>query len=61
MKMDKCRMCEKEVDWIAKPLDGLCAHCHRSLCQKGLEKCVRCAKILDGIIDDVFGKPKEDG
>jgi len=61
MENQKCRMCEREVNWDVVPVDGLCSQCHISLCQKGLGKCVRCAKIMDGMVDDIFGHPfKED-
>ena len=56
--MKKCRMCEK-IKETTSSLDGLCDQCHLSLCQKGLGKCVRCAKVVDGIVDLTFGKYEE--
>lgn len=50
-------MCENKIPGEVAPLDGLCAKCHVFLCDKGLGKCVRCAKIVDGLVDFNFGKP----
>ena len=48
-------MCEYEFKLKESiPKDGLCAKCHMSLCQKGVGKCVRCAQLIDRMVDFVF-------
>ncbi len=55
--MKQCRICEYKFK-IKAPIDGLCPRCHMALCQKGLGKCVRCAKLIDNMIG--FLSPEED-
>jgi hypothetical protein len=53
-------MCEEVKFGDVPPIDGLCAGCHINTCQKGVGKCVRCAKILDASIYMAFEEPEED-
>jgi len=61
--MTNCRMCEREIPGDYIPIDGLCSQCHLSLCSKGIGKCVRCAKIVDGMVNFLYPMkgPEEDG
>jgi len=58
--MLECRMCEKEIPGEVLPIDGLCSKCHISLCDKELGKCVKCAQIIDNMLDFTFKKPEEE-
>ena len=55
--MSRCRLCEEIELGDPAPIDGLCAGCHINLCQKGVEKCVRCAKIVDAALYIAFENP----
>lgn len=54
-------MCETKMLGDTAPLDGLCGMCHISLCQKGLGKCVRCAKITDNLVNFLYPEKDPDG
>lgn len=56
----QCRMCENKTLGDPAPIDGLCAQCHLSLCQKGRGKCIRCAKIIDGLVNFLYPEKEEE-
>lgn len=57
--MKQCRMCEYKFKGKA-PMDGLCHRCHMSLCQGGVDKCVRCANLIDNMISFLYPEPGEE-
>lgn len=56
----QCRMCENKIHGNPAPIDGLCAMCHISLCQKGMGKCIRCAKITDSLVNFLYGPDEQE-
>jgi len=59
--MVNCRMCERKIPGEYIPIDGLCSQCHLSLCDKGIGKCVRCAKIVDNMVSFLYPEKYSDG
>lgn len=59
--MKQCRMCEYRFQLKnTVPIDGLCHRCHMSLCQEKFGECVKCAKLIDNMINFLYPTPDEE-